>query len=148
VRVSAERDRPPPGRGVHRRGAERRHQRRDARRSSACGWPRARLWARRYNETNNRFFTVGGDTGLRGYTIADFAGQIRVLNNLELRTFPIRILFARFGGIAFWDFRPRRRLLLRLRQPAGPAARRRHRACAAWSRSYSRTCSASTGRCR
>jgi len=62
------------------------------------------LWARRYNETNNRFFTVGGDTGLRGYTIADFAGQIRVLNNLELRTFPIRILFARFGGIAFWDF--------------------------------------------
>jgi hypothetical protein len=62
------------------------------------------LWARRYNETNNRFFTVGGDTGLRGYTIGDFAGQIRVLNNLELRTFPIRILFARFGGIAFWDF--------------------------------------------
>ncbi len=62
------------------------------------------LWARRYNETNNRFFTVGGDTGLRGYTIGDFAGQLRILNNLELRTFPIRILFARFGAIAFWDF--------------------------------------------
>lgn len=61
------------------------------------------LWARRYNETNNRFFTVGGDTGLRGYTIGDFAGQLRILNNVELRTFPIRILFARFGAIAFWD---------------------------------------------
>lgn len=62
------------------------------------------LWARRYNETNNRFFTVGGDSGLRGYTIGDFAGQIRVLTNVELRTFPVRILFARFGAIGFWDF--------------------------------------------
>ena len=62
------------------------------------------LWARRFNETNNRFFTVGGDTGLRGYTIGDFAGQIRILNNLELRTLPIRLLFARFGAVAFWDF--------------------------------------------
>jgi len=62
------------------------------------------LWARRVNETNNRFFTVGGDSGLRGYTIGDFAGQIRILNNIELRTLPIRILFARFGAVAFWDF--------------------------------------------
>lgn len=60
-------------------------------------------WARRYDETNNRFYTVGGDSGLRGYSIADFAGQIRVLGNLELRTLPVRVLFTRFGGVLFYD---------------------------------------------
>jgi len=60
-------------------------------------------WARRYDETNNRFFTVGGDSGLRGYSIADFAGQIRMLGNLELRTLPLEVLFTRVGGVVFYD---------------------------------------------
>jgi hypothetical protein len=60
-------------------------------------------WARLYNETNNRFFTVGGDSGLRGYSINDFAGQIRLITNLEMRTPPIRILFTRAGAVLFWD---------------------------------------------
>lgn len=64
-------------------------------------------WSRRVDETNNRFFTVGGDTGLRGYTIAAFVGSgphpVRVLTNLELRTQAIPIWFSRLGGVLFWD---------------------------------------------
>ena len=60
-------------------------------------------WSRRYNETNNRFFTLGGESGLRGYPIANFAGQIRVVGNVELRTLPVRVLFTRAGGVLFWD---------------------------------------------
>ncbi|HUH04090.1 MAG TPA: hypothetical protein VML75_18965 [Kofleriaceae bacterium] len=58
---------------------------------------------RRLNEQQNRFFTVGGDDGLRGYRIRAFNGQARVLGNVELRSMPIAIWFARAGAIAFWD---------------------------------------------
>jgi len=64
-------------------------------------------WSRRENETSNRFFSVGGDSGLRGYTIAAFVGggpsSVRVLTNLELRTRAVPILFTRLGGLLFWD---------------------------------------------
>ena len=64
-------------------------------------------WARRYDETNNRTFSLGGDTGLRGYAIGEFrttgANPVRVLTNVELRTLPLRVLFTRVGGILFWD---------------------------------------------
>jgi hypothetical protein len=64
-------------------------------------------WSRRVDETNNRFFTVGGDSGLRGYTIAAFVGSgphpVRVLTNVELRTQAIPIWFSRLGGVLFWD---------------------------------------------
>lgn len=68
----------------------------------------ARLaWTRRYDETNNRYFTIGGDSGLRGYTIGAFAGlgphPVRVVANLELRTQSLPILFTRAGFVAFWD---------------------------------------------
>ena len=55
------------------------------------------------NETQNRFFTAGGDEGLRGYEIGQFTGESRFLGHLELRTRPTRISFVRFGGVAFWD---------------------------------------------
>jgi hypothetical protein len=64
-------------------------------------------WSRRYDETNNRTFSLGGDSGLRGYSIGEFrtdgANAVRVLTNVELRTLPIRVLFARLGALAFWD---------------------------------------------
>jgi hypothetical protein len=64
-------------------------------------------WARRHNETNNRLLTLGGDSGLRGYTIAAFVGSgpqsVRVLTNVELRTRSVPVLFTRLGGILFWD---------------------------------------------
>jgi hypothetical protein len=68
----------------------------------------ARLaWTRRYDETNNRYYTIGGDSGLRGYTIGAFAGTgphpVRVVANLELRTLSLPILFTRLGVVVFWD---------------------------------------------
>jgi hypothetical protein len=65
-------------------------------------------WSRRRDETNNRTFSLGGDTGLRGYAIGEFrtvgANPVRFLGNVELRTLPLKVLFTRAGGILFWDF--------------------------------------------
>jgi hypothetical protein len=55
------------------------------------------------NETNNSFFALGGNNGLRGYAINQFTGERRVRGNLEVRTLPFKILFARFGAVAFYD---------------------------------------------
>jgi hypothetical protein len=64
-------------------------------------------WSGIYDDTANRFFTVGGDTGLRGYTIAAFVGYgpdaVRVLTNVELRMMSFPVLFTRVGAILFWD---------------------------------------------
>jgi hypothetical protein len=57
----------------------------------------------RYRERGNARYTLGGSNGLRGYQISEFSGQKRVLTNLEFRSMPIRVLFARFGAVAFWD---------------------------------------------
>jgi hypothetical protein len=59
--------------------------------------------AARLDETSNRFFTLGGDSGLRGYEIGEFAGEKRVVGNLELRTRPVMLTYLRVGGVAFWD---------------------------------------------
>jgi hypothetical protein len=57
----------------------------------------------RIRDTNNQFFFVGGNTGLRGYPIGFFRGDRQVVGNLELRTGPERLLFTRVGGVVFWD---------------------------------------------
>ena len=65
-------------------------------------------WSRRRDETSNRTFSLGGDSGLRGYAIGEFrtvgANPVRFLGNVEMRTLPVRVLFARAGAVAFWDF--------------------------------------------
>jgi hypothetical protein len=55
------------------------------------------------DETNNRFFTLGGDTGLRGYQVGAFAGLARAVAHVEARTRPLRLAFLRIGAVAFWD---------------------------------------------
>lgn len=55
------------------------------------------------DDSENRYFTIGGDSGLRGYTIGAFAGERLVRGNLEVRTRPGRAWFTRFGMLAFWD---------------------------------------------
>ncbi len=55
------------------------------------------------DDSENRYFTLGGDTGLRGYTIGAFAGERLVRGNLEVRTRPGRAWFTRFGVLGFWD---------------------------------------------
>lgn len=65
-------------------------------------------WSRRRDETSNRTFSLGGDSGLRGFAIGEFrtvgANPVRFLGNVELRTLPLRVLFTRAGGVLFWDF--------------------------------------------
>jgi len=59
----------------------------------------ATLW----HETQNRFLSIGGDNGLRGFGINQFDGQRRFVVQTELRTAPIPILFTRWGIVAFHD---------------------------------------------
>lgn len=54
-------------------------------------------------DSENRYLTLGGDTGMRGYTIGAFAGERLVRGNLEVRSRPWRAWFTRFGMLAFWD---------------------------------------------
>ncbi len=58
----------------------------------------------RYNERDNLFFTLGGDSGLRGFPIGDFSGLFRVVGNVEARSTPVQIWFAKAGLLLFWDF--------------------------------------------
>ncbi len=53
------------------------------------------------DERQNRFYTLGGTSGLRGYPIGDFIGERRVRANVELRSMPLKLWFFRAGGIAF-----------------------------------------------
>jgi hypothetical protein len=57
----------------------------------------------RWNDTQNRFFAIGSDSGLRGYRINEFIGQ-RVLSfQLEARTLPYPIWVLRLGAVVFYD---------------------------------------------
>jgi hypothetical protein len=55
------------------------------------------------DEQGNRFLTLGGRDGLRGYLINQFIGQTRFVANVEVRTLPVSIWFTRLGALAFWD---------------------------------------------
>jgi hypothetical protein len=57
----------------------------------------------RWNDTQNGFYRIGSDTGLRGYQIDDFTGQ-RLFNlQLEARSQPYPIWVLRLGAVAFYD---------------------------------------------
>ncbi len=56
-----------------------------------------------YRDRRNSFLTLGGDSGLRGYGIAAFSGQSRVVGHLEARTIPLKIGPTRWGLAGFWD---------------------------------------------
>jgi len=57
----------------------------------------------RLRERGNGRFILGGNSGLRGYLISQFSGQKEFISNVEVRSLPVRILFARAGGLVFWD---------------------------------------------
>jgi Omp85 superfamily domain len=56
-----------------------------------------------WEETQNRFFTIGGDNGLRGFAIGEFTGERKAALQLEARSRPWRLAFFRFGGVLFYD---------------------------------------------
>ena len=58
----------------------------------------ATLW----HETN-RFLSLGGDNGLRGFGINQFDGQRRLIMQTEVRSMPLPILFMRWGIVVFHD---------------------------------------------
>jgi len=60
-------------------------------------------YAGRFKESQNRFFQLGGLSGLRGYEIGRFRGLKRVIGNLEARSKSWRVLFTRVGGVVFVD---------------------------------------------
>jgi len=59
--------------------------------------------ATRWNDESNRFFTLGSDDGLRGFSINEFSGQRLVRGNFEIRSVPLPIWVFRVGGVLFYD---------------------------------------------
>ncbi|HEX3762403.1 MAG TPA: hypothetical protein VHW23_27065 [Kofleriaceae bacterium] len=79
----------------------------------------------RWNDTQNTFYAVGSDSGLRGFDINQFIGE-RLLNlQVELRTLPYPIWVLRIGGVAFYDLGGAANTLatMALHQDAGLGAR-------------------------
>ena len=56
-----------------------------------------------FEDTQNRFYEVGGDTGLRGYETGQFTGPRRLQWSAEFRTKPVDVGFLRVGGVGFYD---------------------------------------------
>ncbi|HEX8113680.1 MAG TPA: hypothetical protein VF516_38375, partial [Kofleriaceae bacterium] len=57
----------------------------------------------RWNDTQNQFYAIGSDSGLRGYNINEFIGQRYFNLQVEARTLPYPIWVLRIGGVVFYD---------------------------------------------
>jgi hypothetical protein len=55
------------------------------------------------DDTLHTTFSLGGDTGLRGYAIGAFMGPSRFVAHAEVRTLPLAVFSQRVGGLAFYD---------------------------------------------
>ena len=56
-----------------------------------------------WNETQNRYLTLGSDNGLRGFGIAQFTGQRLFLTQFDIRTVPMSLWTIKYGLVAFYD---------------------------------------------
>ncbi|HEY0993913.1 MAG TPA: hypothetical protein VGD80_42950 [Kofleriaceae bacterium] len=59
--------------------------------------------ATRWRDTQNAFYAIGSDTGLRGFGINEFAGDRLVTLQVEARTLPYPIWVLRLGAVVFYD---------------------------------------------
>ena len=57
----------------------------------------------RWNDTQNQFYAIGSDSGLRGFQINEFIGQRYFNLQVEARTLPYPIWVLRIGGVVFYD---------------------------------------------
>jgi hypothetical protein len=57
----------------------------------------------RWNDTQNAFYTLGSDSGLRGYDIGQFIGSRRVVGQIEARSIPYPLWVLRLGAVAFYE---------------------------------------------
>jgi hypothetical protein len=55
------------------------------------------------DDTQNRLFTLGGDTGLRGYVVGDLIGKASSIAHVEARSMPLALASLRFGALVFYD---------------------------------------------
>jgi hypothetical protein len=55
------------------------------------------------DDTRNAYATLGGDSGLRGYTIGDLLGKSSFVAHLEVRSMALSVLSLRAGGLLFYD---------------------------------------------
>jgi hypothetical protein len=59
--------------------------------------------ATRWNDTQNRYYAIGSDSGLRGFPIGEFTGQRLVSSQLEARSLSYPVWIVRMGGVVFYD---------------------------------------------
>lgn len=57
----------------------------------------------RWNDTQNRFFTLGSDNGLRGFVIDEFRGERLFATQIEARSVPIELWVLRAGAVVFYE---------------------------------------------
>jgi hypothetical protein len=57
----------------------------------------------RWHDTQNAFYSIGSDGGLRGYNINQFIGQRRASGQFELRSLPKPWWVLRVGAVAFYE---------------------------------------------
>jgi hypothetical protein len=57
----------------------------------------------RFHDTQNVFYAIGSDSGLRGYNINQFIGKRYFNLQVEARTLPYPIWVLRVGGVVFYD---------------------------------------------
>jgi hypothetical protein len=55
------------------------------------------------NTRPNVYYTVGAESGLRGYATGEFLGQASWIGHLEARSAPLPLWALRFGLVAFYD---------------------------------------------
>ncbi len=56
-----------------------------------------------WHDTQNSYYTIGSDSGLRGYAIGEFFGDRRVSGRFEGRSVPFQLWVLRVGGVAFYE---------------------------------------------
>lgn len=57
----------------------------------------------RWNDTQNVFYTLGSESGLRGYDIGQFIGDRRAVAQIEARSLPVPFWVLRLGAVAFYE---------------------------------------------
>jgi hypothetical protein len=57
----------------------------------------------RWHDTQNSYYSLGSDSGLRAYRINQVIGDRRLLAHVEARTVPYPVWVVRVGGVLFYD---------------------------------------------
>jgi hypothetical protein len=58
----------------------------------------------RWHDTQNAFYTLGSESGLRAYDIGEFIGDRRLVGQFEVRSIPVPFWVLRLGAVAFFEF--------------------------------------------